>query len=415
MRLMSLLSALAVTACLYLIIFERDRLLVFAGANAETPPAALTADAPAPQGISVVARRQQAQAIDSAVLLRGQTAAAREVTVAAETSGLVISEPLPKGSFVNAGDRLCTLDPGTRQANLAEARARLSEAQSRVPEAEAGVIEAEARLREAEINLNAARALSQDGFASETRVVGAQATMESAIAGVQRARTAVSSALAGIESAQASVASAEREITRLTITAPFAGLLETDTAELGALMQPGAPCATIIQLDPIRLVGFAPEADVARIKVGAAAGGRLAGQQEVAGAVTFLSRSADPVTRSFRVEVTVPNPDLAISDGLSAEIIVAAAGQSAHLVAQSTLTLNDAGTLGVRIVGPDMTAQFLPVTLLRDTAQGVWVAGLPDVVDLITIGQEFVIDGVPIVPSYQEVSQQETGQQETGQ
>ena len=410
MRLMSLLSALAVTACLYLIIFERDRLLVFAGANAETPAAAVTEDTPAPQGISVVARRQQAQPIDSAVLLRGQTAAARDVTVAAETSGLVISEPLPKGSFVNAGDRLCSLDPGTRQANLAEARARLSEAQSRVPEAEAGVIEAEARLREAEINLNAARALSQDGFASETRVVGAQATMESAIAGVQRARTAVSSALAGIESAQASVASAEREITRLTITAPFAGLLETDTAELGALMQPGAPCATIIQLDPIRLVGFAPEAEVARIKVGAAAGGRLAGQQEVAGAVTFLSRSADPVTRSFRVEVTVPNPDLAISDGLSAEIIVAAAGQSAHLVAQSTLTLNDAGTLGVRIVGPDMTAQFLPVTLLRDTAEGVWVAGLPDVVDLITIGQEFVIDGVPIVPSYQEASEQEAGQ-----
>lgn len=405
MRLMSMFAAVVVAAVLYLIVFQRDQLLAFAGADSDTPVTVAMSDTAAAQGIGVIAIRAQAQPIDSAVLLRGQTAAARDVTVAAETSGLVVSEPLPKGNFVNAGDTLCTLDPGTRAATLAEARARLSEAQSRVPEAEAGVIEAQARVREAEINLNAARALSQDGFASETRVVGAQAAMDSASAGVQRARSAVSSALAGIESAQAAVASAERDIARLVITAPFEGLLETDTAELGSLMQPGAPCATIIQLDPIRLVGFVPEADVGRITVGAMAGGRLSGQQEVVGEVTFLSRSADPVTRTFRVEVTVPNPDLAISDGLSAEIIVAADGQSAHLIAQSTLTLDDAGTLGVRIVGPDMTAQFMPVTLLRDTAQGVWVAGLPDVVDIITLGQEFVIDGVPIVPTYAEASQ----------
>lgn len=405
MRLMSMFAAVLVAAVLYLIVFQRDQLLAFAGANSDTPVTVAMSDTAAAQGISVIAMRAQAQALDSAVLLRGQTAAAREVTVAAEISGLVVSDPLPKGSFVNAGDALCTLDAGTRAATLAEARARLSEAQSRVPEAEAGVIESQARVREAEINLNAARALSQDGFASETRVVGAQAAMDSASAGVQRARSAVSSALAGIESAQATVASAERDIARLVITAPFEGLLETDTAELGSLMQPGAPCATIIQLDPIRLVGFVPEADVGRITVGAMAGGRLSGQQEVVGEVTFLSRSADPVTRTFRVEVTVPNPDLAISDGLSAEIIVAADGQSAHLIAQSTLTLDDAGTLGVRIISPDMTAQFMPVTLLRDTAQGVWVAGLPDVVDIITLGQEFVIDGVPIVPTYAEASQ----------
>ncbi|WP_322892108.1 MULTISPECIES: efflux RND transporter periplasmic adaptor subunit [unclassified Yoonia] len=406
MRLIPLLAALVVSVSLYAIVFERDRLLAFAGVTPDAPAtvADTVTDGPAPalQGVGVVAIRSEAQSIDSAVLLRGQTAAAREVTVAAETSGLVISEPLPKGSFVNAGDTLCTLDPGTRAATLAEARARLSEAQGRVPEAEAGVIEAEARVREAEINLNAARALSQDGFASETRVVSAQAAMESASAGVQRARTAVSSALAGIESAQAAVASAEREISRLVITAPFEGLLETDTAEIGSLMQPGAPCATIIQLDPIRLVGFVPEADVGRVTVGALAGGRLSGWQEVAGEVTFLSRSADPVTRTFRVEVTVPNPDLAISDGLTAEIIVASDGQSAHLIAQSALTLNDEGVLGVRTVAPDMTAQFMPVTLLRDTAQGVWVAGLPDTVDIITVGQEFVVDGVPIVPTYQE-------------
>lgn len=408
MRIIPIVAAVVVTGSLYALVFERDRLLGAAGAAPEaaatasddtTPETTATA---APQGMAVVAMRSQAQAIDSAVILRGQTQAAREVTVAAETAGQIISEPRPKGSLVAAGEALCEIDAGTRLAMLAEARARLREAQGRVPEARAGVIEAEARVREAEVNLNAARALSQDGFASETRVVGAQAAMETATAGLERARAAVISAEAGILGAEAAIAATERDIDRLVITAPFAGLLETDTAELGTLMQPGSPCATVIQLDPIRLVGFVPEADVGRISVGAPAGGRLSGLRDVTGEVTFLSRSADPITRTFRVEVTVPNADLSISDGQSAEIMVAAPGQTAHLIPQSALTLNDDGLLGVRTVGADLRAVFVPVTLLRDTASGVWVGGLPDLVEIITIGQEFIIDGVPVAPSYTE-------------
>ena len=191
-----------------------------------------------------------------------------------------------------------------------------------------------------------------------------------------------------------------REIDKLTITAPFSGLLETDTAELGALMQPGAPCAAIIQLDQVKLVGFVPETDVSKITVGAMAGARLTSGTQVQGRVTFLSRSADELTRTFRVEVTVENGDLAISDGQTAEILVASDGRTAHLVAQSSLTLDDDGVLGVRTVGEGNIVQFMPVTLLRDTAEGVWVTDLPETVDIITVGQEFVIDGVRVAPTF---------------
>ncbi len=193
-----------------------------------------------------------------------------------------------------------------------------------------------------------------------------------------------------------------REIDKLTITAPFSGLLETDTAELGALMQPGAPCAAIIQLDQVKLVGFVPETDVSKITVGAMAGARLTDGTQVQGRVTFLSRSADELTRTFRVEVTVENSDLAISDGQTAEILVASDGRTAHLIAQSSLTLDDDGVLGVRTVGEGNIVQFMPVTLLRDTAEGVWVTELPETVDIITVGQEFVIDGVRVAPTFTE-------------
>nr|WP_276612525.1 HlyD family efflux transporter periplasmic adaptor subunit [Pseudorhodobacter turbinis] len=91
----------------------------------------------------------------------------------------------------------------------------------------------------------------------------------------------------------------------MTLSAPFDGLLETDTAELGALLQPGSSCATVIQLDPIKMVGFLAETDVDKVSVGAMAQARLASGREAVGRVTFLSRSADPLTRTFRVEVTV--------------------------------------------------------------------------------------------------------------
>jgi multidrug efflux system membrane fusion protein len=237
-------------------------------------------------------------------------------------------------------------------------------------------------------------------------VATADANTAAAKAGVTSATSGLSAARSGIEAATAAVAAAEKEIERLTITAPFSGLLESDTAELGSLLQPGALCATIIQLDQIKLVGFVPETEVNRVTLGAQAGARLAaGGREVIGKVIFLSRAADPETRTFRVEIAVPNTDLTIRDGQTAEIAIASAGVKAHLVPQSALTLNDDGTLGVRLVDADAVVAFAPVEIMRDAIDGVWVTGLPAVADVIVVGQEYVTAGVKVAPTWDEVTQ----------
>lgn len=376
MRPIPLLLAALVIAVLYALVFERERLGAFAGADS-APGAAPPADPGLTvaeeealedrQGIPVVAVRSVAREIERSVRLRGRSEAARRVTVMAETSGRVISEPLQRGAAVETGQTLCRIDPGTRPVAVEEARARLAEA--------------EARLAEAEINDRAARSLSQGGFASETRLAATEA--------------AVRAAQAAVESARAGLAAAETELARTVISAPFAGLLETDTAELGTLLQPGAPCGEIVRLDPIRLVGFVPETEVARIALGAPAGAQLATGERIAGRVSFVSRAADEATRTFRVEVEVPNPELAIRDGQTAEIVVTAEGETAHLLPASALTLDDGGRLGVR-VAEDGRARFVPVTVLRDTLEGVWVGGLPDTAQVIVVGQEWVVDGAPV-------------------
>ncbi len=404
MRPIPILTAILVTLFLYYVVVERDTLLAFAAATpdekSESTAPSGSDDQDTPDLLRVVALKSEATTIASAVVLRGQTEADRQVDVRAETSAQVMSEPLSRGSTVEAGDVLCRLDPGTREAALAEARARLLEARARKPETEARLDEAKSKLDEAMINFNAATKLAEGGFASETRVASAQAAVRSAQAGVAAAQSGLQSTQAGIESAEAAVASASREIERLTITAPFGGLLETDSAERGSLLQPGSLCATVIRLDPIRVVGFVPETEVGRVKLGAAAGARLTTGQEITGTVGFLSRSADPQTRTFRVELHVPNPDLEIRDGQTAELVIAAEGTKAHLVPQSALTLNDDGTLGVRTVGDDGLVDFVAVDIIRDTKDGIWLSGLPDTANIITVGQEFVVRGVRVEPVF---------------
>ena len=264
MRIIPILTAIIVTVALYFAVMERDKLVAFAtGAPANGNATDAAAAAPAPEAstparplVRVFARHSKAQVIDSAVVLRGETQAARSVELRAETAGQVVSEPLRKGSFVQEGQVLCQIDAGTRPAMVAEARARLVEARARVPEAAARVAQARAQLKEAELNRNAASKLSKDGFASETRLAATEATVSGAKAAVETALSGLETVQANIQSAEAALAGAEKELERLEIKASFAGLLESDTAELGSLLQPGGLCATVIQLDPIKLVGY---------------------------------------------------------------------------------------------------------------------------------------------------------------
>ena len=411
MRIFPILTAILVAAVIYLFVFQRDVLLSFGTDESEMlqmasqPAPAAAPDQNSAPIVSVAVLPSTAQNVDSAVTVRGETRATRQVDLRAETNGRVISQPLRKGATVLADQPMCEIDPGTRGVSLAEAEARLAESRARVPESEARVIEAEARLDEALINDRAAEKLSQGGFASEARVASATAATQTARAGVAAAQSGLQSTLAGIQSAAAAVALAQKEISRLIIHASFDGILETDTAELGSLLQPGGLCATVLQLDPIKLVGFVPEMAVQHVKLGAATEARLVDGRRILGEVSFISRSADKVTRTFQIEVTVPNEDLSVSAGQTADITISAQGTLAHLVPGSALTLNDNGTLGLRILGAENTVRFAPVTLIRDTMQGVWVAGLPHQTDVIVVGQEFVTDGVIVDPTYTEVAQ----------
>ena len=359
MRFFPVLTAILITAALYMLTFERNSLILMAGGEItdETEEGYLPAQKS--EAVFVQVLISKSRNVESGIVVRGRTEAARNVVVRAETSGLIISEPLLKGTEVSQNQVLCELNVGTREVKLAEANARLVEAK---------------------VNNNAASRLAESGYGSETKAIARKAALQSA---------------------EANVKLAEKEIERLRIAAPFSGLLSSDVAELGSLLQPGSECARIVKLDPIKIVGFVAETEVDKLSVGAFAAARLANNKTVSGKVTYISITADPMTRTFRVEVDVPNPERSIREGGTAEIFINTSGESAHLLPQSAMTLNNNGDLGVRVV-EDGFAKFYKVKIVRDTIDGIWLSGLPDTVEVIVVGQEYVIDGRKVIKKYQE-------------
>lgn len=335
-----------------------------AGGAAE---AAAASPEPEIQRVRVLAAASTAQPLAESITLRGVTEASKKVEVRAQTEGLVISTPLPRGAEVSAGDGLCEIEPGDRPARLAEAAAKRAQA---------------------EADLAASQSLQRKGFAA--------------------AKT-LAADTAALEAAKADVMLIELDIARTRIAAPFDGRLETDAAETGELLRGGDLCATVIALDPIRLVGFAPERAIDGLALGREASARLVTGQEITAEVSFISRAADPETRTFRVEATAANSDEAIRDGMTVEIAIPMAAAEAHLLPHSALTLDDAGRLGVRTVqrldgASNGVAGFVPVEILRDGPDGVWLSGLPGKVDVILVGQEFVRAGAAITVEYADLS-----------
>lgn len=286
-----------------------------------------------------------------AVSFRGRTEAIRTTVVKSETSGVVAATPVLQGSYVNAGTVLCRLAVDARQAALDQARAEQ---------------------RAKQLQMQASANLAAKGFRSKTQVLSDQA---------------------GLDAAAAAVRSAEVALRQVNLVAPFAGVFDHRDAEVGAYLSPGQACGTVIELDPMLVVGDVPETEVAAVKVGAQAEARLVSGQTVSGRVRFVASSADPTTRTYRVEITVPNPGARVQAGLSAQARIATGVGPAHLAPVSALVLDSAGRQGVRYVGDDGRVVFAPVTVLEETPQGVWISGLRGSVRLITVGQAYVAEG----------------------
>ncbi|MCC5886528.1 MAG: efflux RND transporter periplasmic adaptor subunit, partial [Gammaproteobacteria bacterium] len=205
-------------------------------------------------------------------------------------------------------------------------------------------------------------------------------------------------ARARLASARADLSQRELDLAHTAIRAPFDGVVEERPVELGDYLTAGQVCAEVLDPDPLLLVGQLSERDVARIQVGDPGQGRLLTGESVRGVITYLAQSAHPSTRTFRVEVAVNNADARLREGITTELLLPVEQHRAHHIPSSVLALDDVGELGVRILNDDDRVEFVRIRIIRDSPDGLWVTGLPEVVTLITVGQELVVPGERVRP-----------------
>jgi multidrug efflux system membrane fusion protein len=289
-----------------------------------------------------------------AIRISGLTEADKRAVLATRVAGIIAELPVKQGQRVKAGDLILSLDAEDKIAAVATAGALLAQRQA---------------------ELDASEKLARSGNLAKLQL--------------DTARSNLAAAKSQLETAQA-------ELDRNEVKAPFDGVVDRVIVELGNSVMQGGEVATILKLDPIVARGEVSERDLGYLKLGDKASVRLINGQTVEGSIRYISRDASAATRTFRVEIAVPNADGSVPAGMTAEIALSAAPTDAVMLPRSVVTLSDKGDLGIRAVDKDNKVVFFPIDLVDDTPQGLILGGIPADARVIVQGQELVTEGAEV-------------------
>jgi len=196
--------------------------------------------------------------------------------------------------------------------------------------------------------------------------------------------------------AKARVKSAEIELDNVNMRAPFSGIFERQIAEVGDFLAPGQSCGLLLELNPLIVVADLSETQLAAIAKGSLASVELATGEELEGKVRFIEARANNMTRTFRTEIEIPNPNMALRAGITATVGLSAGMIDAHLVPGRVMTLDANGEVGVRYLSGDNVVRFALTQTVAEDDNGLWVTGLPETARIITQGQDFVSVGTEV-------------------
>lgn len=310
--------------------------------------------APAPRDSGtpeVVVTDIAAEEVARTVKLFGRTQPARMVEIKAETTGRVVSVGVPRGTRVAGGAVIVQLDDADRLARLTQARATLSQR---------------------EIEFEGQTKLKPSGYISDAKLAESRALLESARAELRRA---------------------EIDVARMTIRAPFDGALQDRFVEQGDYVSPGVRVARFVDERTLVVTASVSENQIGALRRGLQGEAQLATGERVRGTLRYVAPVSEEKTRTFGVELEIPNPSGALRAGVTAEVEVPVGQVRAIRLPSSLLTLAEDGTVGVKIVDATGHARFVPTQVARADAEGTWVTGLPDPAPVITGGQGYVKSG----------------------
>ncbi len=219
------------------------------------------------------------------VTASGEAAPYRETKLLARVDGPVAAAAVREGQPVGAGSALVQLDTAEYALGVRQAQAQLDQAKASYRE----------------------KTLFDDRIED---------------ASVRAERERVARAQSGLEAAEVQLERARLDLSRTTITAPFAGRVASLEVVPGQWVRQGDPVVTVVDLDPIRVEVQVLEGEVGWLRPGGHAKVTFSAFPDTAfdGRIATINPLVEGDTRTARVTVLVPNPSHRILPGMYARI-----------------------------------------------------------------------------------------------
>ena len=270
-----------------------------------------------PPPIAAVTAPVENRVLPRILEVTGALAADESADVASERDGQVATVRVERGTYVEKGVILATLDEREAKAQLDQARANLAWTTSEVE-------------RYAELRRKQVVAKAED----------------------QRKGT-------DLDLAKAALALAEKGYADCTIRAPFAGVVTEKKISAGAYIRKGAAICGLVKIDPLRAELSIPEIAVPFIKVGQK--GRLNVQsfpdRRFDAVVRYIGPSLRSEARTLVVEAIVPNPERLLKPGLFVTARVELPKTDATLLVPFVAVVTDSGVSHVYVLGKDQVSE----------------------------------------------------------
>lgn len=315
-------------------------------------------------------------------------------TVAPKTGGQVERVHVDIGDRVERGQVVVELDDDEATQAVAEAEAALAVARAELQQAEA-----DARLAERE--LERTESLAERQLASASELDAARARAEA-----QRASVAV--ATARVTQREAALRRARVQLGYTEVRADWRGgdevrVVGERMVNAGDTVAANTPLLSVLGIDPITAVAFAPERDYGVL----APGQGVAVRADAFPGRTFDGRIARiaprfaEASRQARFEVTVPNAERLLKPGMFTSVRVSvASAEDAILVPAEAIVRRDDGAAVYRVVdGDPPTVERLAVRIGLEGDDRVQIVEPELGGRVVTLGQQLLEDGAPIIVS----------------
>jgi multidrug efflux pump subunit AcrA (membrane-fusion protein) len=327
----------------------------------------------------------------------------REITLSFRVAGFVESiyggesHRLETGDLVQKGTILASLRPKDYEFQVQQAKAQLDAARKNIEVARGQVAEAEAAYTKADASWKRASALYEARALTAPDFEAAKAQRDIASAQVTSAHSQVEAASAQEQAAAAALSTVELAKADTVLTAPYTARLLQRSVEVGALISPGQPAFALADTSAVKAVFGVPDSSVIGLKqAGIVPLSVEAIPTQFNGTITSIAAAADPATRLFLIEATVPNPAGTLRPGMIATVYLRSSGpaQPVAVVPLSAIVRSkeEAGGFSVMVVRMNR-ARSQAVTLAATYGDQIAVTGVQAGELVVSSGASLLFEG----------------------